>query len=356
MQSQAEKTLEDWLFRLRRDAGAIEDRLRPYEYTTQGQVSIGKEISKRHIKMTIFGNVLQLSICYFLAFFMFPARSFPIMLFSIYLGAIYSWYVLGKRRFKRKWDAIERLEEEAVQWKNDLKNNKEYLEQMEPIIDQHRKLFAMNNYHSIKDLLVNQNTNTDDGKHFFLTKNALDTQVFSQDATISHIELVLAMNDIARKRIVLADKEAWTQNSTGSANLVASPASDEFLIALDQTVSRLIESVAWITDTAPELKRDKEDTESDITDNVVSLFAFKNTKGSEAAPSPHQESFVELSRLAGILADIIEPILTRYRLTTVDLDSERAYLAQMTSRVNEFNAMAESAYARAHSISGASVS
>ena len=352
MQSKAEQILDAWLSNLRHEIMSVEEDIRPFEYTTQGQVAMGREVTKRHIKMTIFGNAVQISICLFMAFYMFPHRSLSIMAFSAYLGCLFGWYVLGRRRFKKKWDLIERLEREADEWTLNLKSNEEYLERIRPIIDQHRKLFVLNNYHSIKDLLVNQNTNTEDGKHFFLTKSALDKSVFASESTISHIDLVLATNSVAKKRILVADKEAWTADSIGSANLVVSPISDRFLLSLDETISKLIESVHKITNTAPILN--KEAASEDITDNVISLFAFKNSAHSSAPPTPHEESFVELSRLAGLLADLVEPMIDRYRLTTVDLESERTYLAQMQERLDELTESTERAYSKALSISGVS--
>lgn len=356
MQSSTEKTLDTWIAALRRDAILTEEAVKPYEYTLEGRHKLGKEVTKRHIKMAVFGNVLQISLCLFLAVYMFPHRAFPILTFSVYLGCVYAWYVLAKRRFKKKWGLIERLEDEAEEWRKNLKNNQKYLEQINPVVNRHRKLFAINNYHAIKDLLVDGNTGSEDGKHFFLTRNALDKVVFDPNGTISHIDLVLAVNDVARKRILDAEKESWTQKSQGSINLVTSSVSDSFVESLDVILSRLIESVRWITDTAPEIEANKKrDEESDFTDNVVNLFSHRKTMDPGKHLSPHQESFVELTRLTGVLADIVDPLIERSRFQTVDLESEKTYLDQVKLKLEILDEEVEKATERALSVSGASV-
>lgn len=356
MHSKTEETLGQWLNTLKREACDVEDSLTPYAYTTEGQVHMGKEVSRRHIKMTIFGNAIQLPICAFMAYSMFSHRAFEIMLFSIYLGCIFSWYVLAKKRFKEKWGLIERLEQEAEDWRSDLKNNQEYIDLISPVIDKHKKLFAMNNYQSIKDLLVHKNTNIDDGKHFFLTKRSMLRDVFSPDSSISHIDLVMAMNKVARERILLAGKESWTKDSVGSVNLVTQNATDAFMHSLFEIVSTLIDSVYWVTNTAPEIvgKNTEKDGEVDITDNVVSLFNFRSNTSSSEPLSPHQQSFVELSRLAGLITDIVEPVIDRYRLTTVDRASEALYLNKAQAQLDDLSSEALRACARAQSISGVS--
>lgn len=356
MQSPTEKTLDTWISALRRDAILTEEAVKPYEYTFEGRQKLGKEVTKRHIKMAVFGNVIQISLCSFLAAYMFPHRAFSIMAFSVYLGCVYAWYVLAKRRFKKKWGLIEKLESEAEEWQKTLSTNKDYLERINPIIDKHRKLFSINNYHALKDILVDGNTGTEDGKHFFLTRGTVDKTIFNPNQTINHTDLVCAINDVARNRILNPEKSSWTHQSPGSVNLVTNPIYDSFMDTFDVILSRIIESVNKITNTAPEVKgnSNQDSEESEFSDNVVNLFAHRKTIDPAKRLSPHQECFVELTRLTGVLVDIIDPLIQRSRFQTVDLESEKAYLDQVKLKLEALDEEVEKATARALSVSGAS--
>lgn len=353
MEPNSEHRLKEWLQNLKVKSLCIVDEITPFEYTLAGQMALGKDVSSRHIKMAIFGNVIQMSILYSLAYFIFPDKAVPIVIFSLYFGAAYTWYVIAKLRFKRKWDLVEGLEVEADEWRNDLKNNTEYLERISDIVNQHRKLLTMNNYHALKDVIINKNTDTSNGKHLFITKDSIDNDIFGAHQDVSHINMLSAMNKVALESILEYEKSSWTRNSPGSANIVMSPLSDEFMQIFEDYLSKTIESLKAIVETSPKHQNHKtENSEKDLASNVVNIFASNKDRGVDSKITPHQSAFIEVSRITGLIADIIEPLIDRFKLSAVDQTIERKLLLQAQEDIQSLNSDIENIHQKSKTLAG----
>lgn len=326
----------------------------PYEYTSEGIVALGKAVSMRHIKMAIFGTVLQFILALCLAIYVFPDKAIAIMIVSFYLGAYYSYYLLAKRRFNKKWGLIERLESESEEWIKKIHLHPEYIQKISPIIFKHIKLFTMNNYQSMKDLLIDQNIDTSDGKHFILTRSSIENDLLSGSTDLSHFDLSNAINSTAKKHVLDFKKESWTHLQPGAVNLIITEHSDELFSVLEEAVSKLIEASRLVCENY-HISRSQEDTQNqnnDVHSNIVSLFSYQKNNTGKFSKTPEENIFIEITRIMGIIADIIEPVVDRYRLTAHDEEAERSLIKNAKQALEDLSEEVTSIHSKAKAIAG----
>lgn len=341
--------LEEYFTVLIRDAQKASDNQRPDRLSLDRLIEKLSSISGRYMLITIAACFLQAFFFISLVVYAYPdhpEQAYLTGLAGILVTLFTAWFMLMQLKPVAKKNAINRRAREQDEWKRSLANNTDYLVASQDILSRCCAIIAMNNYFTLKEIVLDRSMEA--RPYFIVTRKEINDVLYASQDEFSYPEAVLATINTVRSRIIDDPENKWLDKHYGVTNFLTR---SEFFALND-----ILEDISTIMihgfyDILYTYNREFNKSNREQK-GVVSLIDFKaRSKGLSLSPS--EENYVELTRIFGLLADVVDPLIDRCRLMSADSedDSTQALMVQSEAALDrlmpDLRAVIESATSQA---------
>ena len=311
------QSLIDHLEHLRCQVLEVSDSLRPDALTAYSLRSRLKRIGRKNVLLAILISFAFAVATTHLSLNVYPDKSVALSLATFSFTSFASWFFIFYRQPKEKSRLIQSHQDAVEAWEKAALGQEEYESPRIAILNACCHIITVNNYYALKEIVLDNHLRDD--PHFITVREMIDQHFMAACHERNLVEALMACIRVVSKNVINNESNTWLNRHHGAVNLILRKDMAETLEEFDAVINLLVLGYQKVTH---EHQTNASGTDaSNQQAGVIDFLAIKREMGHSGAMTPAQVNYIELGRLFGLLADIMDPIINRVRLLSAgDID------------------------------------